>query len=509
MSATSTKSTRLSPRAKRLIKGSSPTKVPFNPLSPRLPSLNLDAKRSPSFEDAISQTDATSGSQLTSDLHPPAYVEIEPPLDEYRDSRKRTSKKGYFLIRLAQLYQYYGSPAHNIEESTRRAAEGLGMQLNIKSLPSFMIATFTSQDTNETVFQTTYNGNNLKKLELVDIVARRCAAGQYAGSNLSEGIAELDRIMVSPDPWSLPVLLVMHSISHGLSAPVLFNGGWRDGVTSAVLGTFTGLCQLRLENMISPKLKQLNGFFSCVFNSFAVRMLQIYVDPSICFYPTVVSSILCILPGLGITLGAIEISQSQIVAGTARMVNSFFTTILLAIGISMGSQIAFHIHDSPSADLMQCHPMTLNRWHSAAVFPVLSFSSTFLVNSSSGHWFSQIVTGTAGWLMYTTCVSMNFTREMTITLASLVIALVGHLFTIYNRKPSLIPILSGLLLLVPGGLSVRGAALSLVGGEEGGETGSIAISVITVAISISIGVFVANVLVYPGRPGSKMEPLGI
>ena len=482
--------------------------MPFIPLSPQLSSLSLDTKGGRTFEDALSLTDGMSVSQVTSDLAPPTAVDIDPSFDdEYRDSRKRTSKKAKFLIRMAQLYQFYGSPAHTTEESTRRAAEGLGVQLNIKSLPSFMMATFASQDTNETVFQTTYNGNHLKKLELVDIVARRCAAGQYAGNNLNDGISELDRIMMAPDPWSLPVLLVMNSVSHGLSAPVLFNGGWRDGLLSAILGCFTSLCRLRLESMISPKLKQLNGFFSCVLNSFLVRIIQIHLDPSVCFYPSVVSSLLCILPGLGITLGAIEISQSQIVAGTARMVNSFFTTILLAIGISMGSQIAFHIYETPLG-LMQGHPETLDRWHSLMMFPLLSFSSTFLVNSSSGHWFSQVVTSTFGFLVYSTCLQLRFTVEMTITLSALVIAVVGHFFSMYNRRPSLIPILSGLLLLVPGGLSVRGAALSLVGGEEGGETGSIAISVITVATSISIGVFVANVLVHPGR-NAKLEPLGI
>ena len=148
--------------------------MPFIPLSPRLPTLTLDAQTR-TFADALSPTDGgASGSQLTNDLSPPAIVDIEPLLDESeRDSRRRTLKKGKFLIRMAQLYQFYGSPAHVIEESTRRAAEGLGMQLNVKALPSFMIAQFTAQDTNETVFQTTYNGNHLKKLELVDVVARR------------------------------------------------------------------------------------------------------------------------------------------------------------------------------------------------------------------------------------------------------------------------------------------------------------------------------------------------
>eukprot|EP00009_Paramoeba_aestuarina_P011428 CAMPEP_0201541504 /NCGR_PEP_ID=MMETSP0161_2-20130828/71514_1 /ASSEMBLY_ACC=CAM_ASM_000251 /TAXON_ID=180227 /ORGANISM="Neoparamoeba aestuarina, Strain SoJaBio B1-5/56/2" /LENGTH=418 /DNA_ID=CAMNT_0047949047 /DNA_START=195 /DNA_END=1451 /DNA_ORIENTATION=- len=416
--------------------------------------------------------------------------------------------KANFIIRLAQLYRLYGSPAHNIEESTRKAAEGLGMQLDIKSFPGFMITTFATQDSNETIFQTTFSGNNLEKLEKIDLIARRCSAGQYNGNNLTDAIADLDRIMMAPDPWALPIVLFMIGVSHGLSAICSFNGGWRDGVLAGSLGMLTGLSILKIEELISPKLAKLNGFFSCVFNSFVVRMVQLHVHPSISFYPSTVSSILCILPGLGITIGAIEMSQSHIVAGTARMVDGFFRTMLIAIGISMGSDIAFHISGKGPEDLVQMNLIALSRWHSAMVFPLLSFSLNFNLNSSPSQFPSQIMTACCGFLIYTCCVQMNFAREMTIVISAFVITLVGHLLTLYNRRPSLITVLSGLLILVPGGMSVQGAAKTLVGGEESGQTGSIIISVITVATSISIGVFVANVLVYPGNTG-KLKPLGI
>ena len=95
---------------------------------------------------------------------------------------------------------------------------------------------------------------------------------------------------------------------------------------------------------------------------------------------------------------------------------------------------------------------------------------------------------------------------MTVTLAVMVVALVGHIFTICNCLPSLFPTLAGISLLVRGGLSVCGAAQSIVGREEFGETGSIFISVLTVAASLSLGVFIANVMINPGRQ-PKLERL--
>ncbi|KNH03888.1 membrane protein [Perkinsela sp. CCAP 1560/4] len=494
-------------RTNTLIKGGVPKEAPFAPLSPRAKTLNpLAEKMEPMVPlDPAEAASAHSGRANSTELA--EIITSLPQGENLRDTAKQAKEKEMMLIRVAQLYQLYGSPAHHIEDSTRAAAEGLGMQLDIKSFPGFLIATFASQDTSETIFQTTVSGYHLKKLERIDTFARRCAAGQFSGSSLEEGISELDTIMMAPDPWSIPVLLLMYGISHGLSALCLFNGGWRDAVLSAGLGVLTGLSTLKLERIISPKLVKLNGFFSCVINSFIVRIVQLHVHPSISFFPSVVSSILGILPGLGITLGAIEISQSQIVAGTARMVYSLFKTLLIAIGISMGSQIAFHVSRKEAADIVSINPYTLSRWQSVAAFPLLLFSLSITSNSSSNQFASQIMTGLCGLIVYTECVVLKFSKEMTVTLAAIVVASVGHLFMMYNRRPSLIPTLSGLSMLVPGGLSVRGAAGSIVGGEEFGESGSILISVLTVAISIALGVFIANVMMHPGRH-PKLERLG-
>ena len=132
----------------------------------------------------------------------------------------------------------------------------------VRSFPGFLIATFASQDTSQTVFQTTLSGYHLKKLEEIDTFAHRCAAGQVSDRTFDQGNTELGAIMMASDPWAMPVVPLMYGISHGLSALCLFDGGWRDALLAACLGVFTGLSALELDSMISPKLVKLNGFFS-------------------------------------------------------------------------------------------------------------------------------------------------------------------------------------------------------------------------------------------------------
>ncbi|KNH08568.1 Domain of hypothetical protein function DUF3815 [Perkinsela sp. CCAP 1560/4] len=130
---------------------------------------------------------------------------------------------------------------------------------------------------------------------------------------------------------------------------------------------------------------------------------------------------------------------------------------------------------------------------------MMLFRISIISNSSATQFTSQIIAGLCGLLVYPACAVLRFFTEMTVTLAAMVVALVGHIFTMYNCRPSLFPTLAGISLLVPGGLSVCGAAQSIVGREEFGETRSILISALTVAASLSLGVFIANGMINPGR----------
>ncbi|KNH05861.1 hypothetical protein XU18_3191 [Perkinsela sp. CCAP 1560/4] len=183
-------------------------------------------------------------------------------------------------------------------------------------------------------------------------------------------------------------------------------------------------------------------------NSSLVRIIQLHLYPSISFFPSVVSSLLGVLPGLRITLAAIEISQTQIVAGTTRLVYSLFETLLIAIGISMGSQVAFWVSQKSASDIVTACPYTLSRWQCVTAFPVMLISISIISNSSATQFTSQIIAGLCGLLVYAACAVLRFSTEMTVTLAAMVVALVGHIFTICNCRPSLIPTLAGISLLV-------------------------------------------------------------
>ncbi|KNH08087.1 Domain of hypothetical protein function DUF3815 [Perkinsela sp. CCAP 1560/4] len=302
----------------------------------------------------------------------------------------------------------------------------------------------------------------------------------------------------------MPVVLLMYGISHGLSALCLFDGGWRDALLAACLGVSTGLSALELDSMISPKFVKSNGFFS-----FEQLPRSNYLAS---FVP-----IHYLLPKCGfISAGHSTRSWNnacryRYLANADRRGHDETCVFTGRDTLDSHRYIdgpASCVLGKPKERVRYCTacPYTLSRWQCVAAFPMMLISISIISNSSATQFTSQIIAGLCGLLVYAACAVLRFSTEMTVTLAAMVVALVGHIFTICNCRPSLVPTLAGISLLVRGGLSVCGAAQSIVGREEFGEIGSIFISVRTVAASLSLGVFIANVMINPGRQ-PKLERL--
>jgi uncharacterized membrane protein YjjB (DUF3815 family) len=57
-------------------------------------------------------------------------------------------------------------------------------------------------------------------------------------------------------------------------------------------------------------------------------------------------------------------------------------------------------------------------------------------------------------------------------------------------------LIGGIIILVPGSLGVRGA-ISLFDGSQDGYSGEFAINMVAIGLSVTLGLFMANVVVYP------------
>ncbi len=113
-------------------------------------------------------------------------------------------------------------------------------------------------------------------------------------------------------------------------------------------------------------------------------------------------------------------------------------------------------------------------------------------------WLSMTVVAGVGTVISTALtLNTSLTSAAVTVISSVGVGVAGGLNSRWTNHPPLIDVLSGVGMLVPGGLGARGAAESLA---KGGNAGGIdfGATMLLVGLQISIGVFVAEVLV-PSR----------
>ena len=130
---------------------------------------------------------------------------------------------------------------------------------------------------------------------------------------------------------------------------------------------------------------------------------------------------------------------------------------------------------------------------------LLQFSFSFLATVS----FSIIInipkhyllwsgfTGAFGWLVYWLCVSFSESKVFSALLASLGIAFISNLFSKKTKTPTMIFIIPGMFLLVPGGLAYQVVRNFVMGFYQ--EAISNMVQVVMISGAIALGVVLSEI----------------
>jgi len=409
------------------------------------------------------------------------------------------------IIRLAQMYTLYGCPGYLVEENIRRASRGLGIACRVSILGYTFLIKFGGDHDKTTCIDTVPSGYHLQKLELIDAVCLNCVEGLYR-ENLAQAVADLDAIMTSPNPWADWLILTASTLYSMICTLIFFNGNWLDTAFASAFGFVIAVVTINVGRF-APGLNGLIDFLLCVMVSLLVMGLEkengILWDFH--YFPSLLGGIVWLLPGLSMTMSVVELSHGQVVSGSSRLVNSLFKMMVLALGIALGSQLAGI--QIANEERVYEKPITVMKWYWRLLLAApLASAQAVLLNSTYGQVLIQCVSSTSGFGVYLfLSETLTLKSEITTTLTAFVIATIGNMYGHATKRPSLIPTLSGILFLVPGGMGVRGALVS-INGAIGRENG-LSLSVFAVALSIAIGVYLSSAIVFPREKKASLEPL--
>ena len=259
-----------------------------------------------------------------------------------------------------------------------------------------------------------------------------------------------------------------------------------------------------------------------------------------CFSAIAQSSIALILPGFLVLSGSLELQSHQIVAGSIRMVYAIIYSLFLGYGITVGTTI-YGLMDGRASSDISC-PMTDEGAFSnpyVARFPFVALMILSLNVANQGKWKQcppMLLIGLAGYVVnYFVTRRLGSNSQVANTVGAFTIGVLGNLYSRLWHGHAATAILPGIFVLVPSGLAASGSIISGIananeirsnvsstnrgggslagaGGSSGGSGGggggsgglppngsvySLGFGMIQVAIGITVGLFIAALLVYP------------
>lgn len=389
-----------------------------------------------------------------------------------------------FCLELGQAFQAFGIPAHRFEDALARISARLGLEGQFFALPTAFFASLGHGGHHWTFIQRSASGEtNLAKLSDLQETTDALIAGRIGAAEARQRVRD---ILSAPDRWS-PWLTVPCFGLGSAPAAMFFGGGWREMALTALLGTLVGLASVLLgrrqglARVLYPVAGLLVGFLAV---AAAFRFPQ--VSPQI----LTVSGLIVLVPGLRLVVSMNELATGNLVAGTARLMDTAMIFLTLGFGVALGQRLAAPLLERA----IQGVPLPLPAWTTLPILLLAAAAFVVIFKARSGD---------LPWIFAACALAFYGTRhgahllgpQFGVGLGAFVLGLGSNLYSRFRNRPSIVTLLPGLMVLVPGGLGFKGLEFII---QKQLVTGlDTAFQAVFVAIALLTGLLLAHATVQP------------
>lgn len=334
------------------------------------------------------------------------------------------------------------------EERLRRVAAAYGAaEARIGVLPTYLVVVL--EPGQEAALEPTARPSGGLRLDRTGALYEVLRAAEQGRIAPAEGSRRIRAIAAMPPRFRLPVRVAGHAV---LTAGIclILQPTWGDLVLSALFGVLVGVFKLTGARWTSLRMVMpVTASFAVSALTFAVAGAG-WADADL---RAMVAPLVTFLPGAMLTMGVVELSASELVAGSSRLVAGLMQLLLLAYGIIGATQSV----GLPRGQAPVSAPQnSLGGWAPWLGVLVVAIG-TYLLHSGPPHSFLWVcLVLYAGWtgqyagsLLVGSYLS-GFVGALTLTVAAYLAERLPH------GPPALVSFLPGFMLLVPGALSLIG-----------------------------------------------------
>ena len=428
---------------------------------------------------------------------------------------------------MCRALMLFGAPTHRLEEYLATTAKVLEINSQFLYIPGCMIISFDDNLTHtaEVKIVRTAQGVNLGKLKDTHDIYKEVL---HDVISLDEALARLDEVINAKDRHPRWLTVLMYGLASA-AVSCFFKARPIDMPVIFVLGIVLGLLQL----VIAPLSKTYSTVFeitATILMSFLARAFGSINNGNLfCFSAIAQSAIALILPGWLVLSSALELQSRAIVPGSIRLVFAIIYSLFLGYGITVGTAIYGAI-DSNATNSTQCQS-PMNPYWNFLMVPLYVFFTTFTVQAKYKQMPAMIVIAFAGYIVnFYAGMKFSSSAPIAYTFGAFTIGVLANLYSRLRHGVAAAVLLPAVYVQVPGSLASSGSinsalqtASALIKGSGGAADVStssfpaklitdvmqtttdslnaivfnVAASMIQIAIGITVGLFMAALLVYP------------
>lgn len=278
-----------------------------------------------------------------------------------------------------------------------------------------------------------------------------------------------------------------------MSTADIFGGNWDDMLLSFGVGFLIGLVVSWANKQ--PNVSRLAPLFGGLLGSLAGKIIS-SIEPSTSYSIIVLSSIICLIPGLELLVSMQELGTGNLVSGTARMAGAGLTFILLVFGVGLGQQLDIFGSNalpvmSSTALFKEMAPILLS-WTALPSLALAVFAYIIIFQGRLADY---------GWTLAVSVLTYYATYSFTNVLgpeigtgiAALILGAGCNYYAQHNRQPEAVLLLPALMLILPGSLGVRG--LTMIMNNQTLSGLRLEFQFFSVTLALMLGLLMANAIV--------------
>ena len=397
-----------------------------------------------------------------------------------------------FVVDLARHLHAYGTTSQRMEAAIELVARKLALECQPWCNPTGIILSFSDparpageSDTTR-IIRPGLGDTNLRKLCEADRIAEDVINGRTGIAAGRAALRELDR----PGGRRGRLMAALGFALASAAVAGLLRLPWLDIGTAGAIGLLIGALAVAAQSR--PRLHESFEALAGLLAGTVAILVSSFVGP-LNLNTVIIAAVIVLLPGMTLALSTNELTSRHLVSGTARFAGALMTIVSLTIGIAIAFGVADVIGIEPQVRALRPQP----EW---VVWCALALAAyAFAVLFQAGRRDYPLVMGAviAGYLI------SRFSGEWLgpiagVFLAALAATAAGNAYARWFNRPGALLRLPGIIILVPGSISLRGV-ISLVQSQDIGAGETAAMAALNTLMALLAGLVFGNLLVSARR----------